>query len=52
MTIFQMAALLIIGIIILCVGIEKKKKWIMIISAMPLLVVLWQIVLLVGMAFH
>ena len=52
MTIFQIAALLIIGIIILCVGIKKKKKWIMIISAIPLLVVLWQIILLVGMSFH
>ena len=52
MSIFQMLALLIIGIIILCVGIKKKNKWLMIVSAMPLLAVLWQIILLVGMAIH
>ena len=51
MTVFQIAALLIIGIIILCIGIKKKKKWIMIISSVPLLVVLWHFILLAGMAF-
>ena len=50
MTIFQIAALLIVGVVVLGVGIKKKKKWVMIISAIPLLVVLWQIILLVLLA--
>ena len=52
MSIFQIAALLIVGVAVLGVGIKKKKKWVMIISAIPLLVVLWQIILLAGMAFN
>ncbi|MCL2049645.1 MAG: hypothetical protein FWG87_13080 [Defluviitaleaceae bacterium] len=51
MSIFQTGALLIVGLIVLGVGIKRKKKWVMVISAIPLLVVLWQILLLVGMAF-
>ena len=52
MSIFQIAALLIVGVVVLGVGIKKKKKWFMIISAIPLLVVLSQIILLAGMAFN
>ena len=52
MGIFQMAAFLIVGVVVLGAGIKKKKNWVMIISAIPLLVVLWQIILLAGMALH
>ena len=52
MTIFQMLAVLMIGIALLAFGIAKKKKWVMIVSAIPLLIVISQIILLVMMALH
>ena len=50
MSIFHITALLIVGIVVLGIGIKKKQKWVMIISAAPLLVVLWQIILFACMA--
>ncbi|MCL2003845.1 MAG: hypothetical protein FWG72_07580 [Oscillospiraceae bacterium] len=52
MTIFQIAGLLVIGVIVLAIGIKKKKKWVIAISAISLLIVLWQVILLVAMASH
>ena len=52
MTIFQISAVLTVGITALVFGIEKKKKWVMIVSAIPLLIVLSQIIILVMMALH
>ena len=51
MSIMGIAALFITGIIILFIGINKKKKWLIIISTIPLLVVLWQILLLLALTF-
>ena len=52
MTIFQIVGVFIIGIIILGVGIAKKKKWVIFISVIPFLITLWQIIMLLGFAFH
>ena len=52
MTIFQMLAALIIGAVLLAVGISKRNKWIMLASAIPLLIVAVQIVMLAMMAVH
>ena len=52
MTIFQMLAVLIIGIPLLVFGVAKKKKWAVIVSAILLLAALSQIIMLVIMALH
>ena len=52
MTIFQILAVLIIGAAALVFGIVKKNKWIIIASAIPLLLALSQIIILVMMAQH
>ena len=38
--------LLVIGAILLVLGIITKKRWLMIISAIPLILSIWQIILL------
>jgi len=52
MTIFQILGVLIIGVTILGIGIAKKKKWVTFISVIPLLIALWQVIMLLGFAFH
>jgi len=52
MSILQIMGLLIIGIIVLVIGIARKKKWLIIISAVPLIVFLWQIIVLIGISLH
>ena len=52
MSILQIAGLFIIGVIVLVAGIKKKKKWVLLISAIPLLIVLWQIILLFSFVLH
>lgn len=52
MTIFQILGALLIGVILLAIGIKKKKKRLMIVSAIPLLISLSQIVILFLMAAH
>jgi len=52
MSILQIFAALIIGVVILVLGIAKKNKWILLVSAIPLLVALSQIIILIFMAQH
>ena len=52
MTIFQMSAVLIAGLSLLLFGIDKKKKWAVFVSAILLLAVLSQIIILAGMVLH
>ena len=52
MIILQLIGLLIVGTIILVIGIYKKNKWIIIISLIPLIISLWQVILLIGMGLH
>jgi hypothetical protein len=52
MSVIQILIVLIIAIILLAIGIVKKNKWVKIISIIPFLIVLWQIILLLGFLFH
>ncbi|MCZ0703835.1 hypothetical protein J2T56_002056 [Natronobacillus azotifigens] len=49
MTIFDIFVLLILGVIMLVVGIIVKKKWLRILSIIPLAISVFQLVLLIGM---
>ena len=52
MTILGILLTLIIGILMFIIGIKTKKKWLMVISIIPLIIVLSQIVMLILMAFN
>jgi len=52
MSILQILAAFILGVVILAFGVVKRKKWVMLVSAIPLLIVAYQIVMLVLMAQH
>ena len=49
MTMLGITAVLIIGILMLAVGFLTKKKWLMILSIIPLAISIFQLVKLVGM---
>lgn len=52
MSILQIMAALLIGVSLLTFGITRNKKWAIIVSVIPLLAVLSQVILLLLMAFH
>jgi len=49
MTIFQTSIVFIVGVVLLGLGFYFKKKWLKLLSIIPFLIVLWQIILLIGM---
>lgn len=48
MTFLAMLGVLLAGIILLVIGLFKKSKWLIIVSIIPLVVVLWQIIRLLA----
>lgn len=48
MTTLEMGIFLIIGLIMLIVGIITKKKWLIIISLIPLVISIFQVLILIA----
>ncbi|WP_172370948.1 hypothetical protein [Sporosarcina jiandibaonis] len=49
MTTIGITAVLIIGLLILAIGFVTKKRWLMILSVVPLAISIFQLVMLAGM---
>jgi hypothetical protein len=46
MTILQILLVLILAVVMLIIGINKKKKWLSLVSIIPFAIVLWQFIIM------